>query len=81
MHAVTVHGPNDVGLDVIAPPTLGDYDATVRVEACGVCGTYLSFIWMGGLPWGSSPMPLAMKRAGASSQLARKSKMCSWAIT
>lgn len=64
MHVVNVHGPNDVRLDVIVPPTLGDYDATVRIEACGICGTDLSFIRMGGLSWGSKPMPLGHEACG-----------------
>lgn len=48
MLQVRVHGPGDVRLDEVEPPCPGPRDAVVRVAACGICGTDLSFIRHGG---------------------------------
>jgi len=48
MLQVRVHGPGDVRLDEVEPPRPGPRDAVVRVAACGICGTDLSFIRRGG---------------------------------
>jgi len=64
MRLVNVHGPGDVRLDPVSAPVAGDYDAIVRIEACGVCGTDLTFIKTGGSTRGPSPMPLGHEAAG-----------------
>jgi len=64
MRIVNVHGPDDVRLDAASPPVPGDRDAIVRIEACGVCGTDLTFIRNGGLPWVTGPMPLGHEASG-----------------
>jgi (R,R)-butanediol dehydrogenase / meso-butanediol dehydrogenase / diacetyl reductase len=46
---IRVHGPNDVRLDEIDEPVAGPRDALVRVAACGICGTDVSFVHMGGI--------------------------------
>ena len=63
MRQVRVHGPGDVRLDDIADPDPGERDAVVRIAACGVCGSDLSYIRMGGLG-GVQPMPLGHEMAG-----------------
>jgi len=65
MRQVRVHGPEDVRIDDVAPPRPGPRDAVVRVAACGICGTDLSYIRRGGLagPTGT-PMPLGHELAG-----------------
>ena len=65
MLQVRVHGPNDVRLDDIEPPRPGPRDAVVRVAACGICGTDLTYIRLGGLagPTGS-PMSLGHELSG-----------------
>lgn len=45
---VRVHGPGDVRVDEVPCPKPGPRDAVVRVAACGICGTDLSFIRLGG---------------------------------
>lgn len=45
---VRVHGPDDVRVDEVPRPSPGPRDAVVRVAACGICGTDLSFIRLGG---------------------------------
>ena len=64
MHQVRIHGVNDVRLDDIARPRAGPSDAVVRIAACGICGTDLSYIHMGGLAGPGHPMPLGHEMAG-----------------
>ena len=59
MLQVRVHGPADVRVDQIAEPEPGPADALVRVAACGICGSDLSYIKMGGVA-GPGPEPLCL---------------------
>jgi threonine dehydrogenase-like Zn-dependent dehydrogenase len=65
MQQVMVHGPGDARVDVVAEPEPGPRDAVVRVSACGVCGTDLRYVRLGGLagPTGQ-PMPLGHELSG-----------------
>ncbi len=62
MKQIRVHGPNDVRLDEVPSPAPGPRDALVRIAACGICGTDLSFIRMGGIT--GRPMALGHEMAG-----------------
>jgi threonine dehydrogenase-like Zn-dependent dehydrogenase len=62
MQQIRVHGPNDVRLDDVEPGVPGARDAVVRVAACGICGSDVSYIHMGGLTGG--PMCLGHECAG-----------------
>jgi len=62
MRQIQVHGPDDVRLDRVDPPRPGPRDAVVRVGACGICGSDLSYIHMGGLT--GAPMCLGHEVAG-----------------
>lgn len=62
MKQIRVHGPNDVRLDDIDDPSPGPRDAVVRMAACGICGTDVSFVHMGGIT--GSPMALGHEMAG-----------------
>jgi threonine dehydrogenase-like Zn-dependent dehydrogenase len=65
MLQVRVHGPGDVRVDEIAAPEPGPRDAVVRVAACGICGSDLSYIQLGGLAGPSAtPMCLGHEMAG-----------------
>lgn len=65
MQQVRVHGPGDVRLDEVADPDPGPRDAVVRVAACGICGTDLTFIAMGGVAGpGVEPMCLGHEISG-----------------
>ena len=44
MRVLNIHGVDDVRLDPRAPPRPGDNDVVVRVKACGICGSDLSYI-------------------------------------
>lgn len=59
MLQVRVHGPGDVRVDDIDPPEPGPRDAVVRIAACGICGSDLSYIKMGGMA-GPGPEPLCL---------------------
>lgn len=59
MLQVRVHGPDDVRVDEVAPPDPGPSDAVVRVAACGICGSDLSYIRLGGMA-GPGPEPLCL---------------------
>lgn len=62
MKQIRVHGPNDVRLDDLPAPAPGPRDALVRIAACGICGTDVSYVHMGGLT--GKPMALGHEMAG-----------------
>ena len=49
MRVLNIHGVGDVRLDPREPPTAGAKDVVVKVKACGICGSDLSYIKMGGI--------------------------------
>lgn len=73
MRVVNIHGPNDVRVDQVPEPELtSPNDVVVKVSACGVCGTDLTFIKLGGTGtpgFGASPMPLGHEAAGVVTQV------------
>ncbi|MBW1761331.1 MAG: zinc-binding dehydrogenase [Deltaproteobacteria bacterium] len=56
-----IHGPGQVALDESKVPEPGPRDAVVRVAACGVCGTDVRYVRMGGL---CRPMPIGHELSG-----------------
>ncbi len=65
MKRVYIHGPDDVRLDEIHEPKPGARDAVVRVAACGICGTDLRYVRLGGLAGPTAkPMALGHELAG-----------------
>ncbi len=65
MLQVRVHGPDDVRVDEVAEPDPGSGDVVVRIAGCGICGSDLSYIHMGGLAGPSgAPMCLGHEMAG-----------------
>ncbi len=65
MRRVTIHAPNDVRKVEATKPLPGPKDAVIKVEACGICGSDLGYVAMGGLPLADSgPMPLGHELAG-----------------
>jgi (R,R)-butanediol dehydrogenase/meso-butanediol dehydrogenase/diacetyl reductase len=56
---LNIHGVNDVRLDSVEPPRPGNSDVVVKVRACGVCGSDLTYIKIGGIhrkPGGVTPI-------------------------
>lgn len=65
MQQVNLHGPGDVRIDEVPDPTPGPRDAIVRVEACGICGSDLGYIKLGGVAGpGPQPTPLGHELSG-----------------
>lgn len=65
MRQVRIHGPGDVRVDEVPEPEAGPRDAVIEVEACGVCGTDLTFVTFGALAGKPGvPMPLGHELAG-----------------
>ncbi len=64
MQQVRVHGPGDVRVDDVAEPDPGPRDVVVRVANCGICGSDLSYISMGGLGGPGGPMCLGHEVSG-----------------
>jgi len=65
MLQVRIHGAGDARVDDVAEPDPGARDAVVRVAACGICGSDLSYIRLGGLAGpGDEPMCLGHEIAG-----------------
>ncbi|QGP81284.1 zinc-binding dehydrogenase [Sphingobium sp. CAP-1] len=67
MRLARVHGPGDVRLDQVDLPRPGPGEILVRVGACGICGSDLSYIAQGGLggvePL-NAPLPIGHEFAG-----------------
>ncbi|HEB29193.1 MAG TPA: alcohol dehydrogenase [Porticoccus sp.] len=65
MQQVYVHGPDDVRKSDVQSPVAGADDVIVDVAACGICGSDLAYIAMGGLPGpNGEPMPLGHELSG-----------------
>lgn len=62
MKQIMLHGVDDWRLDDIAEPEPGPQDALVRIAACGICGTDVSYVHMGMTP--GHPIPLGHEMAG-----------------
>ena len=59
MRVLNIHGENDVRLDPVDAPAPGSKDVVVQVKACGICGSDLSYIKIGGIhrkPGGVTPI-------------------------
>ncbi len=56
---LNIHGVNDVRLDPVEPPKPGKADVVIKIRACGICGSDLSYIRIGGIhrkPGGVTPL-------------------------
>ena len=49
MKLARIHGPEDVRLDDVPAPELGPRDAILRIDACGICGSDLGYVKIGGM--------------------------------
>lgn len=60
-----IHGPGDVRLDEVPEPTAGPGDVVLRVRSCGICGSDLGYIALGGVAGPMpAPMPIGHELAG-----------------
>jgi 2-desacetyl-2-hydroxyethyl bacteriochlorophyllide A dehydrogenase len=63
-----IHGVDDLRLDAVAPPICGADDVVVRVRECGICGSDLGYLAMGGLMGPGQAMPLGHELWGEVSE-------------
>lgn len=59
MKQIRIHGPDDVRLDEIPEPRVGPDDALLAVAACGICGSDVGYVRLGGVQ-GPVAEPLAI---------------------
>ena len=64
MHVLNIHGVNDVRLDPYSRPEPGPKDVVVRMKACGICGSDLSYVKNGGIPGPGKLTPIGHEGAG-----------------
>lgn len=65
MRQVVIYGPGEAGFIDIPQPAPGPDDVVVKVAACGICGTDLHYVAMGGLPVaGGGPMRIGHELSG-----------------
>ena len=62
--ALTIHDVNDVRLDDCERGAPGPKDVVVRMKACGICGSDLSYIKMGGIPLPGTKTALGHEASG-----------------
>lgn len=53
MRLLKIHAAGDVRLDTYERPLAGPNDVVVKMKNCGICGSDLSYIKMGGIPPGN----------------------------
>ncbi|MGB1139692.1 MAG: zinc-dependent alcohol dehydrogenase [Halioglobus sp.] len=63
-----IHGVNELRLDDVEAPQCGDDDVVVKVRQCGICGSDLGYLSMGGLLGPGKPMSLGHELWGEVSQ-------------
>ena len=62
---VQIHAPDDLRLDSVPAPVPGPRDAVVRVAACGICGSDLGYLRLGGVAGPTeAPMPIGHEFSG-----------------
>ena len=60
-----IHGPGDVRLDEVPEPVAGTHDVILRVRSCGICGSDLGYIKLGGVVGPMpEPMPIGHELSG-----------------
>lgn len=65
-----IHGPGDVRLDEVPEPMAGPGDVVLRVRACGICGSDLGYVALGGVVGPMpEPMPIGHELAGVVEQV------------
>lgn len=65
MKIAMVYGPGELRLDTIELPVAGPDDVVVKVAACGICGSDLTYVKLGSQRGqGDLPMPLGHELSG-----------------
>ncbi|MYM64164.1 zinc-binding dehydrogenase [Pseudomaricurvus sp. HS19] len=64
MRLLKIHGSGDVRLDTYERPATGPDDVVVKMKNCGICGSDLSYIKIGGIPTPGTITALGHEGAG-----------------
>lgn len=64
-----IHGVDDLRLDSVPAPCCGPDDVVVRVRQCGICGSDLGYLSIGGLTGPDDPMRLGHELWGEVSEI------------
>jgi 2-desacetyl-2-hydroxyethyl bacteriochlorophyllide A dehydrogenase len=65
MKLARIHGPGDVRLDEVPEPEVGPDDVVLEVAACGICGSDVGYVKLGGVQGPApEPMPIGHELAG-----------------
>ena len=64
MNLLKIHGVGDARLDPYERPATGAGDVVVKMKACGICGSDLSYIKIGGIPTPGTITALGHEGAG-----------------
>ncbi|MCB1690513.1 MAG: alcohol dehydrogenase catalytic domain-containing protein [Halioglobus sp.] len=64
MRLLKIHGAGDARLDAYDRPAVGPKDVVVKMKACGICGSDLSYIKIGGIPTPGTITALGHEGAG-----------------
>lgn len=64
MRLLKIHGSGDVRLDAYQRPQTGPKDVVVKMKNCGICGSDLTYIKIGGIPTPGTITALGHEGAG-----------------
>lgn len=64
MRLLKIHGSGDVRLDAYQRPAAGPKDVVVKMKNCGICGSDLTYIKIGGIPTPGTITALGHEGAG-----------------
>jgi threonine dehydrogenase-like Zn-dependent dehydrogenase len=65
MQQIRIHGPDDVRIDQRDPEEPGPRDAIVAVRACGICGSDVGYVKLGGIAGpAAEPTPIGHELSG-----------------
>lgn len=64
MKIVNIYGVDDIRIDQVSKPRVGPSDVLIKIDACGICGSDLTFAKYGMLREGGKPWPLGHEAAG-----------------
>ena len=70
MRLLNIHGVGDARLDEYERPAAGPKDVVIRMKACGICGSDLSYIKIGGIPMPGTITALGHEGEGISYDVA-----------
>lgn len=59
-----IHAPGDVRIDQVERPLPGPDDVLVQIRYCGICGSDLSYVKIGGIPGAAMPFALGHEFSG-----------------